>query len=45
MTKQLGCWWVLDLVILACSILASLECISVLKRNWSGRKDGDEEVA
>ena len=36
---------VLDLVILACSILASLECISVLKRNWSGRKDGDEEVA
>ncbi len=30
---------------LACSILASLECISVLKRNWSGRKDGDEEVA
>lgn len=36
---------VLDLVILACSILASLECISVLKRNWSGRKDGNEEVA
>ena len=36
---------VLDLVILACSILASLECISVLKRHWSGRKDGDEEVA
>lgn len=36
---------VLDLVILACSILASLECISVLKRNWSGRKDGDEELA
>ncbi|MDO5102704.1 MAG: carbon starvation protein A [Lautropia sp.] len=28
----------LDLIILACSILVAMECISVLKQNWSGKK-------
>lgn len=32
----------LDLIILACSILVSMECISVLKQNWGGRKSEPE---
>ena len=36
---------VLDLVILACSILASLECISVLKQNWGSRNRSGVEAA
>lgn len=36
---------VLDLVILACSILASLECISVLKQNWGSRNRPGVEAA
>ncbi|MDO4904819.1 MAG: carbon starvation protein A [Lautropia sp.] len=30
---------VMDIVILVCSILATLECISVLKREWPGKKE------
>lgn len=36
---------VLDLVILACSILASLECISVLKKHWGAREDDGAQTA
>ncbi|MDO4683054.1 MAG: carbon starvation protein A [Lautropia sp.] len=32
----------LDLIILACSILVSMECISVLKQYWGGRKPEPE---
>lgn len=35
----------LDLVILACSVLVALECISVLKQNWPTRQGKAHDVA